>query len=240
MRTAAGVKSQVPRKFFMSLRDLSFWAGSARADKLLTRLRREHGDSTAFDKLYRDMPDPWSTTVPRFRYQLLKYQKMLASLPNRQFHRALDIGCGLGVMTRMLGAYADQVLGVDLSPTAVTSAIELSAGTPRVRFRQAELLRLGELAEPAFDLITMADTLYYLPALTGEVLKSVVDELVERLVPGGLLLLANHYYFRFDGYSRQTRQIHTFFGSEPALRLVTERRHAFYLVSVFERNAPQS
>ena len=217
MRTAARAKSQISHKFFMSLRDLSFWAGSARADKLLIRLRREHGNSEAFEKLYQQMSDPWSTTVPYFRYQLLKYQKILASLPDQQFHRTMDIGCGLGVMTRMLTAHADQVLGVDLSPTAVASASRLSAGTPSVRFQQAELLHLKELAEPAFDLITMVDTIYYLPMLTDAVLKSVVDTLVEMLVPGGLILLANHYYFRFDGYSRQTKHIHDFFGSQLTL-----------------------
>jgi SAM-dependent methyltransferase len=224
----------------MSLRDLSFWAGSARADKLLIRLRRECGDLTAFDRLYQQMPDPWSTTVPRFRYQLLKYQKILAALPERRFHRGLDIGCGLGVMTRMLAAHADQVLGIDLSPTAVASASQLSNGAHGVRFRQAELLQIEPLAEPAFDLITMVDTIYYLPGLTDTVLKSMGEKLVEMLTPDGILLLANHYYFRFDGLSRQTKRIHDFFGSQLGLRSVTERRHAFYLVSVFARNPPQT
>jgi SAM-dependent methyltransferase len=231
-------QSKVPRKFFMSLRDLSFWAGSARADKLLIRLRRELGDPEAFDKLYRAMPDPWSTTSSRFRYQLLKYQKILALLPERRFQRALDIGCGLGVLTRMLAAHADQVLGIDLSPTAVACAQQLSNGFSSVRFQQAELPDLETLAEPAFDLITMVDTLYYLPGLTEAVLESVANRLLERLAPGGLLLLANHYYFGIDRYSRETRRIHNFFGASQGLRLVDERRHAFYLASLFARNPP--
>jgi hypothetical protein len=67
----------------MSLRDVSFWIGSAKADSLLKKLCREHAGPEAFDQLYRSLPDPWSTTADYYRYQLLKYQRALSLLPNR-------------------------------------------------------------------------------------------------------------------------------------------------------------
>src|SRR5215469_15260437 len=156
----------VPRKFFMSLRDLSFWYYSARADSLLKKLRSKQNEQQAFESLYGALSDPWSTTVPYYRYQLRKYQVMLSCLPARSYGRALDIGCGLGVLTRMLAPAADEVLGVDFSQNAVDRAAELSANTNNVRFKQADLLHISELSEGLFDLIIMADTLYYLSPQT--------------------------------------------------------------------------
>jgi hypothetical protein len=45
----------------MILRDVAFWARSARADAHLGRLRDEHGTARAFDLLYEKLEDPWAT-----------------------------------------------------------------------------------------------------------------------------------------------------------------------------------
>jgi len=216
------LRPAVPRQFFMSLRDLSFWFYSARADSLLKRMRREQGDQEAFEALYQSLRDPWSTTVPYYRYQLRKYQVMLSFLPARSYDRALDIGCGLGVLTRMLSGLAGEALGVDFSRQAVDRAAELSAGTQNVRFKQADLLTIGELSEGLFDLIVLADT-------------PIREQLTGLLAPGGILLLVNHFYFRFDALSRVSRRIHDCFSSSAELRPHGEYRRPFYLVSVLER-----
>lgn len=229
----------VPRKFFMSFRDLSFWFYSARADSLLKRMRREQDDQQAFETLYQSLRDPWSTTVPYYRYQLRKYQVMLSLLPTRSYGRALDIGCGLGVLTRMLASQAGEVLGVDFSRQAIDRAAELSAGANNVRFKQADLLNISELPEGLFDLIVLADTLYYLSPQSDETFVSIRRQLTDLLAPGGILLLVNHFYFRFDGLSRVSRRIHDCFRWGPGLRLVGEYRRPFYLVSVLERRGAE-
>ena len=221
----------------MSLRDLSFWFYSARADSLLKKMRREQGDHQAFEALYRSLSDPWSTTVPYYRYQLRKYQVMLSLLPERSYGRALDIGCGLGVLTRMLSSLAGEVLGVDFSRQAIDRATELSAGAQNVRFQQADLLNIGQLSQGQFDLIVMADTLYYLSPQSDELFVSIRRQLTSLLAPGGILLLVNHFYFRFDALSRVSRRIHDCFRWGPGLRLLGEYRRPFYLVSVLERGA---
>lgn len=229
------LRPAVPRQFFMSLRDLSFWFYSARADSLLKRMRREQGDQEAFEALYQSLRDPWSTTVPYYRYQLRKYQVMLSFLPARSYDRALDIGCGLGVLTRMLSGLAGEALGVDFSRQAVDRAAELSAGTQNVRFKQADLLTIGELSEGLFDLIVLADTLYYLSPQSDDLFTAIREQLTGLLAPGGILLLVNHFYFRFDALSRVSRRIHDCFSSSAELRPHGEYRRPFYLVSVLER-----
>lgn len=230
----------VPRQFFMSIRDLSFWYQSARADSLLRRMRRRQNDQQAFESLYGALSDPWSTTVPYYRYQLRKYRVMLSCLPPCDFHRVLDIGCGLGVLTRMLSPAAEEVLGIDFSRNAVERAAELSAEMRNVRFKHADLRQISKLSEGLFDLIVMADTLYYLSPQTEELFAGVREQLAGLLAPGGILLLVNHYYFRFDALSRVSRRIHDCFCAGPGLRPLGEYRKPFYLVSILERTGAKS
>src|SRR5579864_776566 len=107
---------------FISPSDIRFWIRSARSDALLQRLRREHGNAHSFDLLYQERKDPWGLLSPHFRYQQIKYTTMLSLLPSRHFKRALDLGCGLGNVTRRLGKHADEVLGIDLSQFAIAEA----------------------------------------------------------------------------------------------------------------------
>jgi SAM-dependent methyltransferase len=224
-----------PSKFFMSLRDLSFWIRSAKADSLLKRLRREHGDEEAFNRLYKTLPDPWFTTAPQYRYQPLKYQVVLSMLPDRAYHRALDIGCGVGTFSRLLAQRAEQVVGVDLSQSAVNDAARASIAVPNVEFRQADMLKLDSASLGQFDLVVLLDTIYYLPDLSDRGLQAAREQVLKMLAPGGTLLLVNHYFFQLDSHSRMTRSIHKCFQSANGMRLESQHRRPFYLVSMLER-----
>jgi len=237
MATAAPEIKAPPRKFFMSLRDLSFWARSSRADSLLKKIRREHGNEGAFDKLYEELRDPWNTNVPYYRYQLLKYQTILSFLPRRPYGRALDIGCGLGVLTRLMAPHAEHILGVDVSQCAIDAATRLSGEMKGVSFQRADLLHFPPESAGQYDLVIVIDTLYYLTPLTEELLERARKGLTDLLAPDGILLLVNHYYFGFDRLSRESREIHSSFGAAPGLCLVSEHRKPFYLASVLERTS---
>lgn len=55
----------------------------------------------------------------------------------------LDVGCGNGRHTRMLGSVFPRALGVDVSPNAVRLAREESKGTPNVEFRALDMAEKG-------------------------------------------------------------------------------------------------
>lgn len=220
-----------------SSHDLAFWIRSARSDAFLTRLRRSHKAKRAFDLLYRSRPDPWGAEMRPNGYQSRKYDALIRHLPERHFGRVLDVGCGLGPLTRRLAAHADDVLGVDLSQVAVREARARSDDYANVRYEQADLLALAPTLDAQFDLVVMADTLYYLSPLTGELLQRVAARVARLLRPDGLCLLANHFFFRFDPNSRTTTRIHAAFREDPKLRLRRQRRHAFFLVALLERAA---
>jgi SAM-dependent methyltransferase len=238
-RTPRNARPRPAPKFFMSFRDISFWIRSAKTDYLLKRLRRKHGDDKLFDRLYTLRPDPWSATVTYYRYQPRKYDTMLSLLPNCTYSRALDLGCGLGIFSRLLAKKAEQVVGVDISHFAVGAARD-STALPNVAFRQADLRSLQSAAVGQFDLVVAADTIYYLPDLSESALEAAREQVVSVLAPGGTLLLVNHYFFQIDSQSRMTRKIHDCFGRSQEVRLRSECRRPFYLVTVLQRRGPRS
>jgi SAM-dependent methyltransferase len=226
-----------PRQFFMCGADLAFWLRSARADARLARLRSQYGTQEAFDRLYTQTADPWGYLVPAFRYQRLKYAKLLALLPARCYARGLDIGCGLGLFTRMLAPYVEEMVGIELSQVAVEQAARLSPDLPQVHFAQGSLLELGACDLGLFDLVVLADTVYYVSPLPPETLTCLVTQIEKLLRPGGIVLLANHYFFDLDPQSRHVRHIHAAFAEHGGLRLVEEQRHPFFLASLLEKRA---
>jgi predicted TPR repeat methyltransferase len=63
-------------------------------------------------------------------------------LPSRQFRRALDRGCGLGLLSQRLTARADETLGLDLADAAIKLARAYAKGVSGLTFAQADLMDL--------------------------------------------------------------------------------------------------
>jgi SAM-dependent methyltransferase len=227
--------ARAPINFFMTVRDIAFWVRSARADARLNRLRNERGATRAFDQLYAGLNDPFGTELPQYRYQQRKYHSLLSMLPRRPYRNVLDIGCGLGAFTRKLAPFSERVLGTDISTEAIGQAQKLSAGHPNISYSQEDMLGKPR-QEAVFDLIILADTLYYIEPLTDLGLKSIAGNISQRLATGGLLLLVNHYFFGIDVPSRGTRRIHDAFCWAAGLERVAEYRRAFFLATLLRRS----
>ena len=61
-------------------------------------------------------------------------------LPQRPYPRALDIGSGLGSLTRKLAPFTGQICGTDISAVAIEKARKLSAALPNVTYSQEDML----------------------------------------------------------------------------------------------------
>jgi hypothetical protein len=68
------------------------------------------------------------------------------------------------------------------------------------------------------------------------VLQTGRERVVQLLVPGGILLLVNHFTLNFDPGSRWSPKIHRVFRSAPDFKTIHESRRPFYLASVFEKS----
>jgi predicted TPR repeat methyltransferase len=217
----------------MSPRDIGLFLRSARTDAAIARLRPRFGTAGALQAVYVEHGDPWASADPRYRYQTGKYDTLVSLLPvGRRFSHALDLGCGLGLLSRRLAERADAVLGLDLAPAAVEAARVGAADCQTVRFEHGDLLTLPHALDGRFDLVVLADVLYYLAPFNDAVLEAVAERVAALLAPGGLCLLANHYFFVADPDSRRSLRIRDAFAHSPRWHRVADHRRLFYLVSL--------
>ncbi len=224
------------RPAFRSVRDIGLFLTSARSDARLEALRQETADgAAAFDRLYQDSSrhDPWASSSPRYQYQRRKYDALIGMLPQRRYRRALDLGCGLGLLTERLASCSQEVVGVDISAVAIGCAAERTRALKNVQLRQGDLMTLGGEFKAQFDLVVVADTIYYLAAPIGdEVLKSAVSQIAKTLAPDGVLLLVNHYFPLPLKDTKLTLRIHRAFQWSPNFVLLAEHKRAFFLASL--------
>jgi predicted TPR repeat methyltransferase len=225
-----------PTNFFMTIRDIAYWMRSARADARLEQFRQEGQAGSPFDHLYAETHDPFGVELPQYRYQQRKYDCLLSMLPQRGYRNILDVGCGLGTFTRKLAPFGEQVLGTDISGEAISQARRLSVRHPNITYAQRNMLDASP-TESEFDLIIIADTLYYMNSRTPVALKTLAGTIASKLTPGGLVLIVNHYFFGVDPASRDTREIHDAFRWAPSLDCIAEFRRAFFLVTLLQRAA---
>lgn len=98
--------------------------------------------------------------------------------------RAIDFGCGAGRLTQALTAYADEVVGIDVSAPMLERARGLDR-TGRCTFVLNDRPDLSAWADAGFDLAYSSLVLQHLPAaLTA----TYLSELVRVLRPGGVLV----------------------------------------------------
>jgi SAM-dependent methyltransferase len=214
-------------------RDIGLFLKSARTDARIARLRRTEGCRAAFDAVYRESGDPWASASRSYRYQGLKYEKLVALLPRKRFKSALDLGCGLGLLSQKLACRAEHVLGIDIAPAAIEQARRRGAAFENLAFEPGDILDLPASLDGRFDLVVVADVLYYLSPLDEAVLRSVVRRIADLLTPGGTCLLANHFFFAADSDSRVSRKIHRAFSDCPRFAVNSEHRKAFFLATLF-------
>lgn len=219
---------------FMAIRDIGLFWRSARTDARIGRLRRTLGQAGALEAVYAGDRDPWASAAGAYRYQRRKYEVLAGLLGSRHFGRALDLGCGVGMLSRHLAACADTVVGVDVAPSAIAEARLLQGDLANVRFEVCDILDLPGAYDGAFDLVAVADVLYYLSPLDDALLRQIALNISRLLAPGGLCILANHYFFRLDPDSRRSRRIHDAFRGSPGFRARAEHRRPFYLVTMLD------
>jgi len=125
-----------------------------------------------FEEKYKADLDPWHFKTSE--YEQDKYQATLGSLTKDRYAAALEVGCSIGVLTRLLTARCVSLLAVDSSPTAIGAA--KSVNVPNVAFRVANLP--AEFPKGTFDLIVLSEVLYYFDKSDLErVVQSCIDSM---------------------------------------------------------------
>lgn len=111
-----------------------------------------------FAQLYRRDPDPWR--MRSSAYERDKYLATLALLPPRRFRNAVEVGCSIGVLTRMLAAHCERLLALDVDEVPLQEARETCHDCPNVTF--AKRVVPAEWPPGVFDLTVLSEVLYFL------------------------------------------------------------------------------
>lgn len=95
----------------------------------------------------------------------------------------LEVGCGTGVLTRVLAGLPEvaAVVGVDVAPSLLDKARELAVGVANLMFEEADARSLPFAGE-RFDLVVFDSTLSHVPGP-----EQALAEAFRVLRPGGLL-----------------------------------------------------
>ena len=117
--------------------------------------------------------------------------RQLGSLEQRC---VLDLGCGVGLMSRYVSEHFGELHGVDIAPGVVERA---AANVPRGKFQLYDGRRIP-FAERTFDAVFAVCVLHHVPPTQWT---SLVAEMARVLKPGGLL-----YIFEHNPYNPLTRR----------------------------------
>ncbi|MFO1027995.1 MAG: SAM-dependent methyltransferase [Acetobacteraceae bacterium] len=141
-------------------------------------------DPAHFERLYQWKVDPWDYLTSE--YETAKYRHTLSVLGPTQFSAGLEVGCSIGVLTRMLAARCDSLLALDVVDQALQAAQARCADQPWVRF--ARLQVPSGWPDERFDLIVLSEVLYF---FTSADIDRIAAHAASSLLPGGRVLLVN-------------------------------------------------
>ena len=136
-----------------------------------------------FEEKYKADIDPWNFKTSD--YERAKYEATLGALTRSTYANALEVGCSIGILTKLLSPRCTSLLAIDASATAIAAA--KSANDPNVTFRVTTLP--GEFpADGPFDLIVLSEVLYYFDKAD---LERVAQRCVSSISPGGEIVLCH-------------------------------------------------
>lgn len=152
---------------------------------------------TLFDQ-YADRFDASLVGALGYRAPALLAEAIEAAAPGRRFRRALDIGCGTGLMGERLRGQCDDLEGHDISAEMLRKAMARGVYD---RVVKSDIRTLG-LPPAHADLIVAADVFMYVGAL-----EAAFSMLARALAPGGFFAFTVEALARDDSLSlRETRR----------------------------------
>ena len=119
----------------------------------------------------RTQPAPWNHNI--------HYHRVILGAVPAGCRRALDVGCGEGMLARELRSVVPQVVALDSDGPVIERARKLDTGAG-VEYVRGDFLRSG-FAPESFDLIASVATLHHMNAAAA------LGRMRELLRPGGTL-----------------------------------------------------
>jgi 2-polyprenyl-6-hydroxyphenyl methylase/3-demethylubiquinone-9 3-methyltransferase len=182
----------------------------------MTTLNADPAELAKFSELAHRWWDPESEFAPLHRINPLRLE-WIQGLAPLAGQRALDVGCGGGILADAMARKGASVLGVDLSTKAlkVAQLHALEAETPNVTYREVAAEALAAEAPGSFDVVTCMEMLEHVPDPA-----SVVRACATLVKPGGWVF--------FSTLNRNPKSwLFAIVGAEYVLNLLPKGTHEY-------------
>jgi 2-polyprenyl-6-hydroxyphenyl methylase/3-demethylubiquinone-9 3-methyltransferase len=169
-----------------------------------------------FSELAHRWWDPDSEFRPLHQINPLRLE-WIDSLSPLKGQRALDVGCGGGILAEAMARRANQVTGIDLAtrPLGVARLHALEAGVENIDYREIAAEALAAEAPGSFDVVTCMEMLEHVPDPS-----SVVRACATLVRPGGWVF--------FSTLNRNPKSfLFAIIGAEYVLRLLPKGTHEY-------------
>lgn len=183
-----------------------------------------------FEKVYEANDDPWNFQTSE--YESKKYAATLAALPKPKYQNALEIGCSIGVLTKLLAKKSENLLATDVSQNALEQAKERCKNFYNITFKLHQFPE--ELPNQKFDLIVISEVAYY---LSQEDWKLAIKNLAEILDSGGQTILV-HWLPEVHDYPQTGDEVHEIFKElmQNKMQNIFNKREENYRIDVWEKD----
>ena len=155
-----------------------------------------------FERIYEAAADPWQSLTRDSQQR--KFRISLAVLPRETYGVALEVGCGIGALSRGLAPRCERLCAIDCSRTAVEQARAL-VPDDHVEFSVARVPE--EFPAGRFDLVVLSEVGYY---LTAHELAELYIRVEGALTAGGHVLLV-HWLGDSKDHRRTALEVHDAF-----------------------------
>lgn len=182
-----------------------------------------------FKNVYAANEDPWNfETSP---YEAEKYRSTLAALPRENYENALEIGCSIGVLSKLLAERCGHLLSTDVSEKALAKAAKRCHELTDVSFQKLSFPE--EMPADNFDLIMISEVAYYLSPKDWE---TAVLKLFNIMKSEAHLVLV-HWLPEVHDYPQTGDKVHNSFAilMKDQLKNVFSSRAENYRIDVWEK-----
>jgi len=182
----------------------------------MTTLNADPAELAKFSELAHRWWDPESEFAPLHQINPLRLE-WIQGLAPLAGQRALDVGCGGGILAEAMARRASQVTGIDLAsrPLGVARLHALEAGVENIEYREIAAEALAAEAPGRFDVVTCMEMLEHVPDPS-----SVVRACATLVRPGGWVF--------FSTLNRNPKSfLFAIIGAEYVLRLLPKGTHEY-------------
>lgn len=184
-----------------------------------------------FDNVYNQNEDPWD--FENSAYETSKYQATIAALPKEIYQQVFEIGCSIGVLTKMLVPKCVHLLAVEPADKAFQKAKNRVKDFSNVHVEK--MLVPNYFPNQQFDLILLSEVGYY---LSKPDLEKLAELMIAHLLPDGQLLLVHWTPFVPD-YPQTGDEVHDYFMNlyhqKKHLKHVKYQREEKFRLDLFEK-----